>query len=126
MMDPSARRVDYLDLATPQSSRSSPAMHRAGQRAPSPTHSHRPHAPLSFADDTLLPRPPRRALSMRSDAAPGYVGHQIAPFRRRQIKRPGVREHDREVFQVALRHCYQQGTIHPVFSSLQVPQTCTS
>ena len=110
MLDPSSRRVDYLDLATPQSaSRTFQAMHRPGQRAPSPTHRHRPQASL-FADDTHGdPPPPPRVLLPQNGAAaapwPGNVGRQIAPFRRRQNKRSGVREHDTQVYQVLLPHC---------------------
>ena len=76
-------------------------MHRPHQRAPSPTLDPRPQAPF-FADDTVFPPPPQRLLHMQPAAAlrPGNVGRQIAPFRGRQSKRPGVREHDREVYQV--------------------------
>ena len=100
MLDPSSRRVDYLDLATPQSaSRSFQAMHRPGQRAPSPTHPHRPQASLLAGDTHMYPPPPPRVPPTHN------VGRQIAPFRRRQNKRPGVREHDREVYEVLLPLC---------------------
>lgn len=115
MMDPSARRVDYLDLATPQSaSRSLQAMHRPGQRAPSPTHLQRPQAPF-FADDVLMYPPPPKRVPFNHDATagpwPGNVGRQIAPYKRRRHKRPGIREHDREVYKVGLQHRDGKGAI---------------
>ena len=105
MMDPSSRRVDYLDLATPKSaSRSLQATHRPGQRAPSPspTHHHRPRASLFGSDTRMYPPPPARVQATHN------VGRQIAPFRRRQIKRPGIRERDTEVWQVLLPLCKQK------------------
>ena len=100
MMDPSSRRVDYLDLATPKSaSRSLQAMHRPGQRAPSPIHPRRSQASLFGGDTHMYPPPPPRGSPTHN------AGRQIAPFRRRHNKRPGVREHDREVHEVLLPLC---------------------
>lgn len=106
MMDPSSRRVDYLDLATPQSaSRSFQSMHQPPRRPSSPSMD--PHRPfLSYSRDDMGPMPPAHApLHMHPShnppgaPRPSHVGHQIGIPSRRAPRRPGVREHDIEVYQ---------------------------
>ena len=106
MMDPSSRRVDYLDLATPQSARSFHAMHHSPGRAHSPALDHRPHPP-PFLDDmaSMPPAPP----PMLPDLHP--PGQYTRPFRasqtgrqtgiphRKARQRAGLREHALEVYQ---------------------------
>ena len=106
-MDPSSRRVDYLDLATPQTaSRSFQSMHHPPHRSPSPTlGAHRTRPP--FIDD-MGPMPPAQPFRLYPGhgpmpgppGQPSNVGHQIGmPRGRRGHKKAGVREHDQEVYQ---------------------------
>ena len=99
MLDPSSRRVDYLDLATPQSaSRPSQPLHRPPRRSPPPALYPPPPASFGFSGhDNFLWQPAKHAVPPRAS----NVGYQIKPFSRgRRHKRPGIREHDREVYEV--------------------------
>lgn len=108
MMDPSSRRVDYLDLATPQSARAFRPGHYASRRAHSPTldHQSRPH-PILDDMAPMAPAPaPMRMLPHLHPIPPGQVpprrfqpGPQIGIPHRRARKRAGLREHDQEVYQ---------------------------
>jgi len=108
MMDPSSRRVDYLDLATPQSARAFRPSHYAPRRPHSPTlgQQSRPHPAL----DDMAPIPPAQApIRMlphlhpippdQAPPRPFHPGRQIGAPHRRARKRAGLREHDQEVYQ---------------------------
>lgn len=108
MMDPSSRRVDYLDLATPQSARAFRPGHYPPRRPHSPTLDHQScphhvvddmaHMPPAQAPTGMLPHlypiPPGQA-----PPRPFQPGRQIGVPHRRARKRAGLREHDQEVDQ---------------------------